>query len=551
VAASSHVEPAAVHDPHKPAFHHRFGWKGGHVSIVGTLVLSLLIGTGLFSLQVISKWRRPKPAETDAKATDLDQPLTIAASQDDVQPSEEHADTAIASQSHSVQPAANSDDGAHHSLDGIFANANNNDGSENLSAGETNGHRAPYAPDPVSLSKATGSAVDDRSVSPPEAVADRNSLLDDEPTNHQTTQPTIQANLQPGSPPALQPASQAAPVQKAAVSAAPSPPSDLVDRPTAGSSAKTPAAGQSNAVYGLFEHAGASRKTVDRTSQETADIPPAAPQQNSANTKNVSLVDWNRPAPDTNQVPAPPAGLQSPDLGDAARRSLDAPGPVILPGRVAAANGPAAVSGAKLPVGGAAVGNATRRPSDLTQADASPQLRDLTQETPAIPNQPPAAIQKTSSASEPANPVYGIFDHRPGAAQPDAGHPEPGNMMAALDRTKVMSFQFRNAPWTVVLAEFATETHLELRMQSIPHGVFNRWDSARYSPSQTLAILNSELARTGCTLKLEGKVLKVCALSSTPSALSSSATTRPAAATGPSTWFPPQSSGLVPASGSY
>ena len=58
-----------------------------------------------------------------------------------------------------------------------------------------------------------------------------------------------------------------------------------------------------------------------------------------------------------------------------------------------------------------------------------------------------------------------------------------------------MSFQFRNAPWTLVLAKFANATGLELRMQALPDGTFNRWDSARYTPSQTLAILNLELAK--------------------------------------------------------
>jgi hypothetical protein len=103
-----------------------------------------------------------------------------------------------------------------------------------------------------------------------------------------------------------------------------------------------------------------------------------------------------------------------------------------------------------------------------------------------------------------------------------------------------MSFQFRNAPWTVVLSQFAAETHLELRMQAVPQGVFNRWDSARYSPSQTLAILNSEIARAGCHLKLEGNVLRVCALApaAAPAQSASSATS----------WIP-QSSGIVPVSG--
>ncbi len=68
-----------------------------------------------------------------------------------------------------------------------------------------------------------------------------------------------------------------------------------------------------------------------------------------------------------------------------------------------------------------------------------------------------------------------------------------------------------------MLSQFAAETHLELRLDAVPKGVLNRWDSARYSPSQTLSILNSELAQTGCQLKLEGSVLRVSAIApSTP-----------------------------------
>jgi hypothetical protein len=76
-----------------------------------------------------------------------------------------------------------------------------------------------------------------------------------------------------------------------------------------------------------------------------------------------------------------------------------------------------------------------------------------------------------------------------------------------------MSFQFRNAPWTLVLAKFANATGLELRMQALPDGTFNRWDSARYTPTQTLTILNAELAKLGCQAKVVGTALCVVAMS--------------------------------------
>jgi hypothetical protein len=115
---------------------------------------------------------------------------------------------------------------------------------------------------------------------------------------------------------------------------------------------------------------------------------------------------------------------------------------------------------------------------------------------PPAPVQLPPAEASAGHLTQSAN-VY-TQDHAETAAPTQAG----ANPFEALDRTKVMSFQFRNAPWTLVLAKFANATGLELRMQALPDGTFNRWDSARYTPSQTLAILNLELAKTGCQAKV-------------------------------------------------
>ncbi|HXY35816.1 MAG TPA: hypothetical protein VEI07_16395 [Planctomycetaceae bacterium] len=119
---------------------------------------------------------------------------------------------------------------------------------------------------------------------------------------------------------------------------------------------------------------------------------------------------------------------------------------------------------------------------------------------------PQPAVQPVAAPSaQPAN-VAGLFQDRPAAVAPV----QPvANPFETLDRTKVMSFQFRNAPWPLVFAAFAEATGLELRMQAMPRGTFNRWDSARYTPSQTLAILNSELARMGCQAKVFGTALYV------------------------------------------
>ena len=122
-----------------------------------------------------------------------------------------------------------------------------------------------------------------------------------------------------------------------------------------------------------------------------------------------------------------------------------------------------------------------------------------------IATQPTASPIQPTAQQVPADAPATHYSESPAAAP---GQPV-ANPLASLDRTKVMSFQFRNAPWSLVLAKFASATGLELRMQAMPDGTFNRWDSARYTPSQTLSILNSELAKLGCQAKIVGTSLYI------------------------------------------
>jgi hypothetical protein len=147
------------------------------------------------------------------------------------------------------------------------------------------------------------------------------------------------------------------------------------------------------------------------------------------------------------------------------------------------------------------------RPDTLSLPGAAPtpRMQPIPQTQPADPMPARSAEASVALAGQPTN-VYGGFPDRPDAAtqaQPIA------NPLEALDRTKVMSFQFRNAPWSLVLANFASAMGFELRMQAFPVGTFNRWDSARYTPTQTLAILNSELAKIGCQARVVGTALYI------------------------------------------
>lgn len=507
------------------AVKNRFSLQGGRVSIVGTVVLSVLISSGLYSLQLISKWRRPKATETVTKADSLDQPLTIA--RDESQTPNERADAAADSSTdvtskdaHSAQPASHSEDGDQRGLDEFFANSKKEVPSH--AAAQAISNSAPYAPEPVNANAASASPADTRTVMAPETAGDRGL-----PYNQQPAVPsTSPTDSLPGAPPAS-PNPALATAQYGGV--APSPQISPIYRPSNLPSTMSPAA-----------------------PVETANASPLNRQLPSVAPGGMNV------APQWNQSASPAAPVASATAApiaaapNAPHSLLDAPGPMILPGRSAGTESTSVVGSTPGVV-----------PAAATTDPAAP-LRDLSQPTPAIPSQtatavaePPAALPSTAmpqsalpqpSAQSPAgvDPVTGLINRRAAASTPDAAHSESVNALAALDRSKVMSFQFRNAPWTVVLSQFAAETHLELRMQVVPQGVFNRWDATRYSPSQTLAILNSEIARAGCQLKLEGSVLRVVALSSSTA---QSAAARPA--TPSSLSLLPRSTGIVPVSGSY
>jgi len=168
------------------------------------------------------------------------------------------------------------------------------------------------------------------------------------------------------------------------------------------------------------------------------------------------------------------------------------------------------------------------RPDNLSLPGGAttPRMQPIPQPQPADPTPARTAEASTALPGQPTS-VYGASQNRPEAATPAQPVASPFD---ALDRTKVMSFQFRNAPWSLVLAKFASATGLELRMQAMPDGTFNRWDSARYTPTQTLAILNAELAKIGCQAKVVGAALYIVpAAPGDPAAAPSSAVV-PAAA---------------------
>jgi hypothetical protein len=170
------------------------------------------------------------------------------------------------------------------------------------------------------------------------------------------------------------------------------------------------------------------------------------------------------------------------------------------------------------------------RPDSIsaTMATQSAHAQPVTQQPPVaqLPQAEPIANRPVdlpaAHPSQPASP-YGLFQDRPDVTAASATSQPVANPLEALDHSKVMSFQFRNAPWTLVLAKFANATGLELRLQAMPDGTFNRWDSARYTPTQTLTILNAELAKLGCQAKVVGTALCIVPATTGDAAIPTSA----------------------------
>ncbi len=359
----SHVVPANASESSWSGVKNRFAWQGGRVSIVGTLALSLLISTGLFSLQMISKWRRTKPTENQARAAGLEQPLTIA-TQDEPQPTEGLADASAPAAAPAASPVqANSEDAAQRGLDEFFA-ANHKDATENSANTAASGGRAPYAPDPMNVRSASASAAGDRTVMAPESSGERPTLAQSQP-----------ATL--SGPPLPLPSGTTAGEQTASASGLPSPPQSAINPSFAQSPTTNPPGTLQNGAYGL----------TGQPAQAAAQGLPTAQSPVPLGAKNVNLVDWNRPVaggPSASPIgpQGPPqtplastAAPQSADASDAARNSLDAPGPVIVPGRSSSPVSPSATSG--LPGGIPGAGMTSR--NDTLHADASPQLPYLTQ----------------------------------------------------------------------------------------------------------------------------------------------------------------------------
>lgn len=69
------------------------------------------------------------------------------------------------------------------------------------------------------------------------------------------------------------------------------------------------------------------------------------------------------------------------------------------------------------------------------------------------------------------------------------------------------SFKFKAAPWPDVVRQFATRAGYQLRIESVPTGTFDLYDTHQYSPVEALDLINGYLIRNGHLLVRNGKSL--------------------------------------------
>ena len=108
---------------------------------------------------------------------------------------------------------------------------------------------------------------------------------------------------------------------------------------------------------------------------------------------------------------------------------------------------------------------------------------------------------------------------QPGTPSPDGAAPAGAEVVSSFggaadsagadQLVDVFSFNFRYAPWDLVLQDFAAGAGYTLDLNQVPPGTFSHIDTKKYNAGKALDILNGYLQRKGYTLLLKDGFL-VC-----------------------------------------
>lgn len=127
---------------------------------------------------------------------------------------------------------------------------------------------------------------------------------------------------------------------------------------------------------------------------------------------------------------------------------------------------------------------------------------------PMTPSQPPAG------GGDLLDDMLGALESRPAGPSSPAVNPNVTSVAdfgrsAADGPAESFSFNFRNAPWDVVLSLFAETAGLTLDPSVTPPGAFNYFDSNTYTPEEALDVMNGYLLPRGYLLLKRDKFLVV------------------------------------------
>jgi len=458
------------------------------ISIVGTLSLSVLIIAGFFGAREIVKSRLKHTGASGSVASDSNAGMKLAARQPDDAEDDSNGPVSVSSHfQHVHAPAAHVQSHSTHAVALDEQAADDDKPSEDSSDSKN----SPAA------GKTHHRAVASRSVQHASEDSDAAQL------DVNLSQPVDRSVPAPPASGDHGTSNHPGPDQSALAPAAQSPAPETVAAPSEQLTVQpsvqiTP--GHSTYQAAAHPTVPTSAQPIDSPSSRWPVVPSAAPAPPASATVQVSAEASTANAPTLTIVPGRPESI----AGTLAAQSAHQPTPAQQP--LAPVQQPLPE-----PIANRAVDLPTARPSQPTSVYGFQDRPDVT----------------ATAAIAPAQPM--------------------ANPLETLDRTKVMSFQFRNAPWTLVLAKFANATGLELRLQAMPDGTFNRWDSARYTPTQTLTILNAELAKLGCQAKIVGTALCVVPTSPGDGAMPASGVV-PASVPAPQSQQVPQYPG-VPVSG--
>lgn len=115
------------------------------------------------------------------------------------------------------------------------------------------------------------------------------------------------------------------------------------------------------------------------------------------------------------------------------------------------------------------------------------------------PGLPPVVASGTSAGGSPAPVVTPPPGVAPMAEAPPAA--------VVVNGEKKLTFNFRFAPWELVLKWFAEQAELTIDLTATPPGTFNYYDNGQYSITEALDILNGYLIQKGYILVRRDKFL--------------------------------------------